>query len=177
VWYYAYKARRVFDLFTVPLAHIQELCMTVLANRVGCRYLHNGLTNVRLTGYPLSKEAGAVRIERINTLHRVIALGLVQKPGLLSREEIRSLRLELGYSQEDLADMVDARDRIIRMAERGQLPLAIRSDVELRRLIYTHFEHPMPPIDDLYALVLAPRDEEFLVRVVPDEEQIWKLAA
>ena len=150
--------------------------MTSLANPGGSRYAYRQLSNVVITSYPLPGKKAC--IEDFDTLHSVIMLGLVKRPGLLNREEIKALREELGYkTPEDLAQMLDAPDRIVRMAEKGQLELAVHSDVELRRLVYTHFELPLPDLDELYELVRAPRNNNFVVRIEPDQEQVWKLAA
>lgn len=152
--------------------------MTTHANQHGCLYMVSGLDNVRLLGYPLAREPGAVKIERINVLHKVIALGIVQRPGPLMGREIRYLRTELGFTPEDLADLIDTQADLIRTAEnRLTLALPLTNDVELRRLIYTHFDLEMPLIQTICARSAADRTDDFFVEVTPDAASHWKLAA
>lgn len=89
-------------------------------------YTECGLNNVWLkNGYTSKKTAygEAVAIADVDGLHKVIALGLLEKGGRITGKELRFLRLALNLSQASLAKLVGASEQSLSLWERtGKVP-------------------------------------------------------
>ncbi|WP_041605402.1 helix-turn-helix domain-containing protein [Tistrella mobilis] len=102
-------------------------------------YTECGLDNVYLAnGYTLRETpyGETLAIHDIDRLHRAIGLALVRRPGGLSGAELRFLRVELGWSQEELARLLGRDKQTVGRWERGESnidPLAER----VLKLIFT----------------------------------------
>lgn len=87
------------------------------------RYTECGLDNVLIEGMTaLVDDVGknAVTIPNINALHRVIALGIVNKKSGMTGKQLRFLRTELGMTQAQLAGVVHREALTISRWERGE---------------------------------------------------------
>ena len=149
----------------------------MIANQNGCRYAC-GLDHVILEGYALAQHEGSVTIDRINGLHRRIAEQVVLRAGPLSGKEICFLRKHLGLTPEELEDRINGGAGSVRLAEIISTPLPRESDVELRRLVFTHHDARIPSFAALYALYGSNPQEELVIRVRPEDSDIgWRHAA
>ncbi len=77
--------------------------------RVDYRYTESGLDNVVICDLEVKTDASGEKIyclQYINKLHKAIATGILTKNSGISAEELRFLRTEMGYSQEELADVM-----------------------------------------------------------------------
>lgn len=84
-------------------------------------YTACGLDNVWLeNGYAVkqTKHGEAVAINDVDGLHKLIALQLVDKPGRLSGQEFRFLRVQLGLSQEAMGQLLDFSENAVSLWER-----------------------------------------------------------
>ncbi|HWR16979.1 MAG TPA: hypothetical protein VN577_19275 [Terriglobales bacterium] len=99
-----------------------------------------GLPNVYLVGVTYRNCAECHRqsaeIPAIKRLMFAIAESLVKKEGLLSGEEIRFLRKEVGKKAADFAALINKTPEHFSKLENGQLPLTEDTD-KLVRLTYT----------------------------------------
>ena len=88
------------------------------------KYFHYtacGLDNVWLAdGYTVktTRHGQAVAIDDVDGLHRLIAQTLVGKPGRLTGQEFRFLRVQLGLSQQALAALLDFSENAVSLWER-----------------------------------------------------------
>lgn len=103
------------------------------------RYVECGLDNVFLM------QISGLRCERCETLlpdiprplelHALIVELIVSKPFLLSANEIRFVRTQLGYSQADFAKTIHKDASVLNRIERGKVPVSEDFD-RLIRLVY-----------------------------------------
>lgn len=91
-------------------------------------YTACGLDNVWLeNGYAVkqTKHGEAVAINDVDGLHKLIALQLVDKPGRLTGQEFRFLRVQLGLSQEAMGQLLDFSENAVSLWERkNAVPVA-----------------------------------------------------
>jgi DNA-binding transcriptional regulator YiaG len=87
------------------------------------RYTECGLDNVQIEGMTALFDDGgkkAMTIPNINALHRVIALGIVNKKSSMTGKELRYLRTEIGMTQAQLAKLVHRESLTISRWERAE---------------------------------------------------------
>jgi transcriptional regulator with XRE-family HTH domain len=99
------------------------------------RYTESGLDNVIISGAGiLVDDAGTevIKIPNINGLHRVIALGIVTRNGLMSGREMRFLRSEMGMTQAELAKMIHREPLTISRWERGEMDIDANAETVVR---------------------------------------------
>lgn len=150
----------------------------MIANNNGCGYGVCGLTNVRLVGYPLGKTPRGITLEKIEILHQIIAEAVCRRPGPLIGTEVRFLRTQLGYTPEQLGNLIDQPTDHIRVVELNRRSLDIESDIELRRLIFSYYETPVPSLDYLRGLYQLGQIGEHVIRIVANDTQnFWALEA
>lgn len=89
-------------------------------------YTQCGLENVWLeNGYAEKKTpyGKAVAIEDADGLHKVLALGLIEKKGRITGKELRFLRVVIGLSQDGLGKLVGVSEQAVSLWERtGKVP-------------------------------------------------------
>lgn len=84
-------------------------------------YTACGLDNVWLAnGYKVkaTRHGNAVAVDDVDGLHRLIAQTLIDKPGRLTGQEFRFLRVQLGLSQQALAQLLDFSENAVSLWER-----------------------------------------------------------
>jgi DNA-binding transcriptional regulator YiaG len=87
------------------------------------RYTECGLDNVMIEGMTVLVDDGgekAMTIPNVNALHRVIALGIVNRKSGMNGKQLRYLRTEMGMTQAQLAVVVHRESLTISRWERGE---------------------------------------------------------
>lgn len=118
-----------------------ECGQTMIKGMRDYRYIESGLSNVILKNIPVYKcpcgnEMPEIRaIERI---HQKIAEDLFRKPALLTGEEIRFLRKEMGLKAVELANILGVSKVTVSRWENQTKPIGVVSD-RLIRLLYLSF--------------------------------------
>jgi len=101
------------------------------------QYTSCGLDNIYLkNGFEVSdaSEGKGIAIHDIDTLHRVIAKGIVDQPAPISGKEFRFLRIELDLSQKAIGDLMDKTDQMIAKWEKGANNIPVLADKAIRDL-------------------------------------------
>jgi len=111
-------------------------------------------------GYPLDEQSGDT-----NVLHARIAHAVALRPGPLTGKEVRFLRENLGLTPEELSERIDFPTDLIRACESGNGIVPRESDVEIRRLVFTHHDLTIPSFAALYALYGSIDPGHFMVTV------------
>ena len=122
-------------------------------------YTSCGLDNVFITGMNFYVDDAGQRtfhIPRINLLHKVIAEGIVRRPGTMSAAEIRFLRTEMGLSQNELADIMAVKRLTVGRWERGEIALPAVEETFIRKLAIDRLMLPVRDrIDELTNKVVS----------------------
>ncbi len=107
------------------------------------RYDASGLAGVTLVGVEVVRcpkcEEYEVTIPRIEELHRLIALALINKPARLAPVEIRFLRKHLGWSGKSFAAHMGVSPETVSRWEQGQDRMGVSAD-RLLRLMVVHVQ-------------------------------------
>jgi putative transcriptional regulator len=107
-------------------------------------YKESGLGNIKLlNGYKLhdTPYGKSVTIADIKGLHKQIGTALINKQGLLTNEEVRFLRTELGLSQKALAQTLSVAEITVRGWESGKAKISGPAD-RLLRVLYKDYTDP-----------------------------------
>lgn len=99
-------------------------------------YTACGLDNVFIHGLDVvCDDAGndTVCFPRINQLHKVIAEGIVRHSQCMAGNELRFLRTELGYTQAQLADIMDVKGLTIGRWEREEIAVPSVQEAFIRK--------------------------------------------
>ncbi|MEI4235033.1 hypothetical protein [Roseovarius sp. D22-M7] len=86
-------------------------------------YKTAGLPNVWLQGgveFVETPYGPATKIENLEDLHRLIAEDIINRPGVMTREEFRFLRRELDVSQRALAGILKTDEKNVSRWETGE---------------------------------------------------------
>lgn len=134
-------------------------CRTPMeSRRENYRYTASGLPNVVLEDVEVRRcpNCGeqAVAIPRIEELHRVLAMAVIQQAGRLSPHDIRFLRKWLGWSGADFARHMGVDPATVSRWESVEKPQAMGSTAErLLRLAVAHgqpvSEYPIGKLAEL----------------------------
>ena len=122
-------------------------------------YTECGLDNVYIEGVePVIDDAGEKvhRIEKINGLHKAIALSIIDHENSMSGKELRFLRTEIGLTQAELAKLLHREGLTVGRWERGEVPIDDHAEALIRLMT-------------INKLRLKPRvtAEEIIARCVP----------
>lgn len=101
------------------------------------QYTACGLDNIWLkNGYEISEspDGRGVSIHDLDSLHKLIADGVVNKPAPLNGKEFRFLRMEMDLSQKAVGDLMDKTDQMIARWEKGSNAVPVLADVAIRNL-------------------------------------------
>jgi len=101
------------------------------------QYTACGLDNIWLkNGYEISEspDGRGVSIHDLDSLHKLIAEGVVNKPAPLNGKEFRFLRMEMDLSQKAVGDLMDKTDQMIARWEKGSNAVPVLADVAIRNL-------------------------------------------
>jgi DNA-binding transcriptional regulator YiaG len=104
-------------------------------------YKDSGLDNAWLeNGYTIhdTPYGEAVSIKDVDGLHRVIAAAIIAKPGRLTAQEFRFLRIELDLAQKRLGELIGAEEQAVARWERGITPVPAMADRLLRAFYREH---------------------------------------
>lgn len=131
------------------------------------KYDASGLSGVTLRNVEVRRcsACGAyeVAIPRIEQLHRLIALIVIQKETALIPEEIRYLRKYLGWSGADFAKHMGATPESISRWENGKLAMSPQADRLLRMMVALRGPRDEYTLDTLKAI--RPRRDTKPLRV------------
>ena len=100
-------------------------------------YTECGLSYIYLAdGYEVEKVDGEtyVGIKDVDELHRVIAKSVTEKKSTLEGQEIRFLRIEMGMSQKNLAEILGVDTQTVARWEKNQTAIPRTSDAVLRTM-------------------------------------------
>ncbi len=100
-------------------------------------YTSCGLDNIYLkNGFDIQEglEGKGVSIHDIDSLHLVIAKGIIDKSGPLSGREFRFLRIEMDFSQKVVGDLMDKSDQAVANWEKGKGDIHVLADKAIRDL-------------------------------------------
>jgi DNA-binding transcriptional regulator YiaG len=101
------------------------------------RYAESGLDNVIIAGIDvLIDDAGeeVCSIPNINGLHKAIAHAIIAHAHGISGKELRFLRTEMGYTQDELADKLHVTRLSISRWERGEVQMDSQTEFMIRML-------------------------------------------
>ena len=101
------------------------------------QYTSCGLDNIYLkNGFELSEnlEGKGVAIHDMDSLHCVIAKGIIEQSAPISGKEFRFLRIELDLSQKAIGDLMDKTDQMIAKWEKGENSIPVLADKAIRDL-------------------------------------------
>jgi transcriptional regulator with XRE-family HTH domain len=106
-------------------------------------YTECGLQNVYIHGIkPMVDDDGddVILVSGINTLHRVIAEGIVSHPKGMNGSELRFLRTEMGLTQSEMASFVHRDKQTIGRWERSEKEIDSVSEALIRKLAIEKLE-------------------------------------
>jgi putative transcriptional regulator len=142
-------------------------------------YRESGLDNVFLAdGFEyVEGPAGrrSVVIQDLDGLHDAIGRVLIAERKVLSGEEVRFLRHELGMSQNVLAHMLDVTEQTVRRWEQNKLPIPRTADAVLRS-IYAEKIGGNGKISDILKRISDLEDEIDREMLLQEENHKWRLA-
>ena len=97
-------------------------------------YTQCGLDHVIIETSIIRDDAGddVIGIPAIGLLHRAIAEGVINTPGVLTGREFRFLRTEMGLTQGELAQFFHCDSQSIARWEKGQTPIDPVHDMVMR---------------------------------------------
>lgn len=101
-------------------------------------YTESGLDNVYLYNISQLKDAKAedvIYIPKVNKLHKVIALGVIRKKGLISSKEIRFLRTEMGLKQSEFSELLGKEAQACGRWERDEVSIDKTTDTLIRVIV------------------------------------------
>ena len=101
------------------------------------RYISCGLDNIFLKNgstTPEGPEGKGIAIHDIDSLHQVIAKGIVDQQAPISGKEFRFLRIEIDLSQKAVGDLMDKSDQMIANWEKGKNAIPVLADKAIRDL-------------------------------------------
>ena len=104
-------------------------------------YVESGLNQVWLrNGYveEITAYGPTIAFGNIDSLHRAIALSIIDIVGKLKAEHIRFLRRNLGMSRRRLGDWLGVAERRLVLWEEGRRPITLGSDKLLRLVVKAH---------------------------------------
>lgn len=165
------------------------------------RYIESGLDNVTIIGANFTEEIDGeecLSIPQIGLLHTIILIGIVMHKYAMTSAELQFIRVELGLTQDQLAELLHSNPQQIDHWERDVEPLDRRSEILLRQLVidrlgqraseYRQFDIDISPliqridsgIEDLSKRVLrAPSPQTIYIELNPDPDSpsgMYKLA-
>lgn len=106
-------------------------------------YTECGLDNVYLYNIPIINDIEGeevVCIPKVNKLHKIIAEGIVYKKGLLDAKEIKFLRTQIGFTQEDFAKLLGKKGLSLGRWERGETKIDITTDILIRMIAIKYLD-------------------------------------
>ncbi|MCY4258876.1 MAG: transcriptional regulator [Rhodobacteraceae bacterium] len=100
-------------------------------------YTECGLNNVYIEGVHAALDhAGedSIAIPAIGLLHKVIAEGIVNRPGKMTGQELKFLRSEMGLTQARLGEILKVRLLTVSRWERSETPIGSAAEMLIRLL-------------------------------------------
>lgn len=130
--------------------------------RVNYKYDESGLTNVTIVGQrvaecPKCGEHGPI-FERLEAMHRALALALALKPAQLTGKEARFVRKTLGFSGVDFSKFLGVEPETVSRWENEKVALSPQLEVSVRLAALLGQE--APPYDELEKLFVESRDKK-----------------
>lgn len=128
------------------------------------QYTECGLSNIWIQDgiAPLDDKGNEVYgIQNISGLHKVIAFCIVMKDSAMTGAELRFLRTEMGYTQTELAELINNALITIGRWERGEKPIDSNADAVIRMLAFENLKLKgnRPKIEDLIQRCLLSAEE------------------
>lgn len=106
-------------------------------------YTECGLDNVYLYNIPVVKDIEGeevICIPKVNKLHKIIAEGIVYKKGALAAKEIRFLRIQIGFTQEDFAALLGKNGLSLGRWERNETKPDTTTDILIRMVAVKYLD-------------------------------------
>lgn len=106
-------------------------------------YKECGLDNVYLYNIPIVKDIEGeevICIPKVNKLHKIIAEGIIYKKGILNAKEIKFLRTQIGFSQEDFAKLLGKKELSLGRWERGETKTDVTTDILIRMIAIKYLD-------------------------------------
>ncbi|HFB97560.1 MAG TPA: transcriptional regulator [Bryobacterales bacterium] len=106
-------------------------------------YTGCGLDNVIIYGADFLTDDGGdevLVIPAVNRLHRVIAEGIVRRPGRMTGKELRFLRTEMGMTPAELAALLHRDAQSVARWEKGRVEMDGNADTLMRLLAAEHLD-------------------------------------
>ena len=106
-------------------------------------YKECGLDNVYLYNIPIVKDIEGeevICIPKVNKLHKIIAEGIIYKKGILNAKEIKFLRTQIGFSQEDFAKLLGKKGLSLGRWERGETKTDVTTDILIRMIAIKYLD-------------------------------------
>lgn len=104
-------------------------------------YVESGLNQVWLrNGYveEITAYGPTIAFRNIASLHKAIALSIIDVVGKFKAQEIRFLRQNLGMSRRHLGDWLGVAERRLVLWEEGRRPITLGADKMLRLVVKAH---------------------------------------
>ncbi len=121
-------------------------------------YHESGLKNVTLVNVPMYKcpacKETEVEIPRLEELHVLLAFLIVLQPDPLKGDEVRYLRKNLGYSQEELANLSGVTRVTVTRWESGRT-IRKDQDKQLRRLYLSKKRYDLRKVTEVNRILAA----------------------
>lgn len=118
------------------------------------QYKESGLDNVYIHNLPIITDVNGEKtfyIRKINELHKAIAEGIVNKRGLINGKEIRFLRTEMGYTQNNFSELLGKEAQACGRWERDENAIDKTTD-SLIRISAARYLNLKIDIDDISKL-------------------------
>lgn len=144
------------------------------------RYDECGLDNVILVNLECCQDDEGevvVTVPNINVLHRSLLKAVAEKNTGITPQELRFMRTEIGFTQAELAAVVNRDAQSIGRWERGEKPIDPSAETIIRILALQHVEVAVPDVAEVAKWSVASSGEPPFRVDASDPEHYPLLAA
>ena len=143
------------------------------------RYKESGLHNLVLRGIPVYEcKCGNVvaEIPAIELLHRMLADRLFRKPALLTGNEIRFLRKEMGFKAVEFAQLLGVNKVTVSRWENQTKPIGTTSDRLIRFLYLSFFrKQEKIPKEDVLTVIKSIKHRQQKIPIELSKTELKKM--
>ncbi|OXE35194.1 MAG: transcriptional regulator [Phenylobacterium zucineum] len=144
--------------------------------RLDYRYDECGLDNVMLVGLEICQDdegEDVFTINNINLLHRAIAQGIACKQTGITGKELRFIRTELGFTQAEIAHVLNKDVQTVGRWERGEFPIDSTAETVIRIMTIQHVNGQVPAVQEMAKWSIASSGERPILIDASDQNH-WK---